>query len=644
MADTEWILKGRYRMGDVIGSGGMAMVYKATDVETGRVVAVKMLRSEYMQDVSYVYQFRKEAQICIEHHHRNIVDTLEIGEEDGRLFIVMEYVAGQTLKEYIAKYGRLNHAQIVDLGVEICDALHYAHCHKLVHRDIKPQNIMLTTNHVAKVADFGIARSTALSTITMGGDKVMGSVHYFSPEQARGGHTDAKSDIYSLGIVLYEMATGQLPFQGDTAVTVAIKQLQEKPVPPAKLNPSIPRSLEDIILKAMCKDPNCRYGSARELANDLMKSLRNPDGNFVKFIKPAMPNVAATVRMPKMRDGLLSSTGVHEPVSEGTGEHRAIQPKRKRWTVGTIIRIALLTLLLVAVAVGGAFLVNKLQIVRINSRVVPQVVGYSSNEAQLMIIDANLVCNLTEEFSADVPNGKVIRCSPMEGESVDVNSTVTLYISKGSEKAAVPNLTNMTQQEAQAELEAKGFALGDVRNSTNAAVQDGLVLQQDPAADSQQVLGSKVDIWISKNTQETVIMRDYVGKMEADAISLLARDGLSVGEITRVESQEAAGTVLEQNPVKDTTVHVGDAIQLWISKGLGPVNNVTTVEVTVNVTKASSAVRIVLWADGQSQDVVNETKTTGTYIYTVTPATDIQQEQTVIVYLDGVEIQRTELS
>ena len=627
----------------------MAMVYKASRLDTGETVAIKMLRPEYMEDASYVRQFRKEAQICIEHHHRNIVDTLEIGEEEGRLFIVMEYVAGQTLKDYIQKHHVLSHEQVVDIGVEICDALYYAHCHQLVHRDIKPQNIMLTTNHTAKVADFGIARSAALSTITMGGDKVMGSVHYFSPEQARGGYTDRKTDLYSLGIVLYEMATGQLPFQGDTAVAVAIKQLQEKPVPPSQINPRICKSLEDIILKAIEKDPQCRYDSAREMANDLMKSLRNPDGDFVKKIPPPQ-------RMPKVRSGPIGNRErTPERASHESNTAPRVKPRQRRgMSPGSIVLISFLVLLLVVLAVGAAYLLGRMQDEQAAVRVVPDVIGKTSNEAQLIFDREQLIVVSQEEYSDQQPAGRVIRCEPGVGTSVNTSTTITMFVSKGTQKLTVPDLEGMSLEDATERLRQEGLEIGDVRQSSAPDKPDNQVVQQDPVDGTQVDKGSKVDVWISKNPQsptttqpERLAMDNYIGQKEQDVLIALEARGLIAGQITRMESNEPVGTIIQQDPVEGTPVAEGDQVKLRISKGLS--DSTTTApaaggewgeSVAVTVPEPSARVRIQLLAGDQAHILIDEVHEAGVYSYHIRPDEDYTGQQTAIVWLDDVEVQR----
>jgi len=294
------ILGERYELIEKIGSGGMAIVYKAKCHLLKRHVAVKILRPELVEDESFVARFKRESLAAASLSHPNIVNIYDVGEENGVYYIVMEYVNGKTLKEYIREKERLEWEEAVRIAAQICSALKHAHKNGIVHRDIKPQNILISEDGTVKVADFGIARAVSSATVTIAGANVMGSVHYFSPEQARGGYVDEKSDIYSLGIVLYEMVTGNVPFEGDTAISVALKHIQERVKPPWELNPSIPKSLNDVIEKATEKDQAGRYQTAGEMLRDLQRVLRDPEGNFVvrnidsdlptQVMEPVKPN------------------------------------------------------------------------------------------------------------------------------------------------------------------------------------------------------------------------------------------------------------------------------------------------------------------------------------------------------------------
>jgi serine/threonine-protein kinase len=275
------VLDDRYEIIEKIGGGGMALVYKARCRLLNRFVAIKVLRPEFIEDEEFVKKFRREAQSAASLSHPNIVGIYDVGTENNNYYIVMEYIKGQTLKELIKSKGTLGIEHATNIAIQICYALDHAHKNHIVHRDIKSHNILIREDNSVKVTDFGIARAVSSSTITNTGN-VIGSVHYFSPEQARGGYTDEKSDIYSLGVVLYEMVTGRLPFEGDSPIAVALKHIQEEPIPPAKINPRVPKSIEAIILKCMEKEVSRRYNSAAEIINDLRQSLVMPNGDFSK--------------------------------------------------------------------------------------------------------------------------------------------------------------------------------------------------------------------------------------------------------------------------------------------------------------------------------------------------------------------------
>ena len=276
------ILGGRYELLEKTGGGGMAVVYKAKCHLLNRYVAVKILRPDLVENEEFVERFKRESQSAASLSHPNIVNMYDVGQENDIHYIVMEYVDGMTLKDYIRRKGRLSSEEAVRIACQICAGLHHAHENNIVHRDIKPQNILINKEGIAKVADFGIARAVTSSTVTMAGANVIGSVHYFSPEQARGGYVDKKSDIYSLGIVLYEMVTGVVPFEGDSAISVALKHIQEKVIPPVEINPNIPRSIQIIIERAIEKELKNRYDNAAEMLDDLNRALEEPDGAYVR--------------------------------------------------------------------------------------------------------------------------------------------------------------------------------------------------------------------------------------------------------------------------------------------------------------------------------------------------------------------------
>ena len=336
------MLANRYEILEKIGNGGMATVYKAKCHVLNRFVAVKVLKEEFITDIDFIKRFRSEAQTAASLTHPNIVSIYDVGNEGDVYYIVMELIQGKTLKEIIVEDGKLSWKWSVNIAIQIASALEVAHKNNIVHRDIKPHNIIITEDGIAKVTDFGIAKAVSNSTITAFGTTI-GSVHYFSPEHARGGYTDAKSDLYSLGVVMYEMLTGRVPFDADTPVSIALKHMQEKPIEPIKLNPAIPFAVNQIILKAMQKDPNLRYSSATEMLKDLGLALKNPDGNIVvnKDI-----DTGYTQRIPTLNSERLNSSKLNNEATKKEGYFKK-HPKMKIAVIGMSIIVFFIVCILI---------------------------------------------------------------------------------------------------------------------------------------------------------------------------------------------------------------------------------------------------------------------------------------------------------
>ena len=630
------ILRGKYLLGKEIGSGGMAIVYKANRLDTGEQVAVKILRQEYADDAQYVNQFRKEERIAIEHHHRNLVNTFDAGEDNGTLYIVMEYVQGQTLKQIIAERGKLSLEETVDIALQICDALYYAHSHKLVHRDIKPQNILVTPEGMVKVADFGIAKSSQNTTITMDGSQVMGSVHYISPEQARGSFVDAKSDLYSLGVVLFEMMTGRLPYTGDTAVSIALRHLQD-PVPSAReIDPSVCRAMSAVIQKAMAKDPSVRYRNARELADDLIRTLKEPDGDFVKIIQF---DDMATRGMPPVRGTTGSFTGPVEAVeSEETpvasrrkGGERPQPHKKKRKTW--------LWILLAALAVLGAGLFAALALSGLmgTDTTVPEVVGQDVEAAQQALEARQLESRENYVYSTDVPINIVISSDPVPGTALRSGHTVTLTISKGPEEVQVPDVAGLTEQQATARLAERGLKLGTVKVETSDKAP-GTVLRQQPAADETAKSGSTVDVWLSKAPETKFLtMRQVIGMEEEEAKSYLTSLGIKVGKVERVESDEyPAGLVVNQEPSEGTLLEADAEVVLYVSSGPKPVYHGSKL-LTVTITEDNTLVEVKCIDTDGTHTLYQETLGVGEQQILVQATSTTRGAKSLIILFNGVE-------
>ena len=410
------ILGGRYELLEKIGVGGMAVVYKAKCHLLERYVAVKILRPELVENEEFVARFKRESQSAASLSHPNIVNIYDVGQEGDIHYIVMEYVDGKTLKEYIHEKGRLSSEEAVRICSQICSALYHAHNNNIVHRDIKPQNILLGRDGTAKVADFGIARAVTSATVTMAGANVMGSVHYFSPEQARGGYVDKKSDIYSLGIVLYEMMTGVVPFEGDSAISVALKHIQEKVTPPEEINPDIPKSIQYIIERAIEKDLSKRYGDAEEMLSDLKRALKEPEGEYVKRfaeddqatrILPVIhdPGDPEGERIEESRNGLS-----REPEDEKVSDK-----KRNRIWIGISVGIVVVVFFVLFLLLRGIYLQNFVR----QDTTVPGVLENDEETANEMLRNKGLIMKVVERRNDDtVPEGRILSQDPTEGRPV----------------------------------------------------------------------------------------------------------------------------------------------------------------------------------------------------------------------------------
>ncbi len=548
----------------------MAIVYKAKDVVLNRNVAVKVLRDEFTTDEEFIRRFETEAQSAARLTHPNIVSIYDVGVDNGIYYIVMELIQGKTLKEIILEEdGPLPWKWSINVAMQIASALEMAHKNNIIHRDIKPHNIIITEDGVAKVTDFGIAKAVSNSTITAFGTTI-GSVHYFSPEQARGGFTDAKSDIYSLGVVMYEMLTGQVPFDADTPVSVALKHMQEEPVPPIELNPNMPESINKIILKALRKDPMQRYQTSMELLQDLKEALKNPDGDFVE------ENYDATARTQK----------ISLEDYENTTNQRNRQEKAEKGLKGWIkehkkISIVIGMILLFFLAFGGTMIV--LNITNPKEVDLPNVVGLTKEEAQKQIEDAKLKYEVDkEEYNKDVEEGHIISQDPAYFEkyhSVKQGSTVKVVISKGTEKATVPKVVGMAQDEAIQALEDANLK-AEVVEETSKKVQEGYVISQDTAEDTEVSAGDSVKIHVSKGTGiKQITMTSVIGKTEEQAKSELEGLGFKVNVGYEENTSKDNGTVLKQSLDTGKVADEGTTVTLTVNK----LAELKTAKITVNV-------------------------------------------------------------
>ena len=564
----------RYEILEKIGNGGMATVYKAQDTVLKRYVAVKVLREEFTTDEEFIRRFNTEAQSAASLAHPNIVSIYDVGTEDNIYYIVMELIQGKTLKEIIDEDGVLPWKWSLDIAIQIASALEVAHKNNIVHRDIKPHNIIITEDGVAKVTDFGIAKAVSNSTITAFGTTI-GSVHYFSPEHARGGYTDAKSDLYSLGVVMYEMLTGRVPFDADTPVSIALKHMQEKPVEPIKLNPSIPYSVNKIIMKAMEKDTNLRYQSATEMLKDLNMALKDPDGDFVKT---SSNDMAYTQRIDTIPDETINTRSNQD----NTQNDRNTDTKKenKFFKKHKALKIILIILLIIAIPVAGFFGTQAiLNAGRADDVELPNFVEMTREEAENAATEAGLQLEVSEEYSSDVEKDKVISQDPayMAGYTVKESSTVKITVSLGENIKTVPDVVGKTRDEATQEIEDAELKANVVEEASS-KVEAGYVIRQEPGEDEELNAGETVTIYVSTGTRQ-ITMEHVVGQTEDAAKKTLTDLGFEVNVVYEEDTSRDNGVVLRQSLDAGRTVDEGTEVTLTVNK----VAEIREVGVIINV-------------------------------------------------------------
>ena len=553
------LLGNRYEIIEKIGNGGMATVYKATDKVLKRYVAVKILRDEFTTDEEFIKRFEVEAQSAARLTHPNIVSIYDVGVDGNLYYIVMELIQGKTLKEIIIKErGPLPWKWSINVAIQIASALEMAHRNNIIHRDIKPHNIIITEDGIAKVTDFGIAKAVSNSTITAFGTTI-GSVHYFSPEHARGGYTDAKSDLYSLGVVMYEMVTGKVPFDADTPVSVALKHMQEEPEEPIEVNPNLPTAVNKIIMRALKKDTTLRYQTASEMLIDLRKALKDPEGDFVDDTEydPTASTQVINTNMYKNK-----KESVEEQKDKKQGKLKTFIKNHK----GLSIFIGLI--LLFVISLGGTMLV--LNLTNPPEVDMPNVVGLSEEEARKEIENVKLKFEVEkEEYNKDVPEGYVISQDPTYMErfsKVKQGSTVKVIISKGQEKTTVPKVIGMKKDEAVKALEDAKLKV-EIVEETSKKVEEGYVISQETDANTDAFAGDTVKIHVSTGTGiKQIDMISVIGKNETDAKKALQDLGLKVNVGYDEDSSKDNGTVLKQSIETGKTIDEGTTVTITVNK------------------------------------------------------------------------------
>lgn len=567
------VLGNRYEIIEKVGNGGMATVYKAEDKVLKRNVAVKILRDEFTTDEEFIKRFEIEAQSAARLVHPNIVSIFDVGVEENLYYIVMELIQGKTLKEIIIEErGPLPWKWSVNVAIQIASALEMAHKNNIIHRDIKPHNIIITEDGIAKVTDFGIAKAVSNSTITAFGTTI-GSVHYFSPEHARGGFTDAKSDLYSLGVVMYEMVTGKVPFDADTPVSVALKHMQEDPEEPIELNPNLPSAVNKIIMKALKKDTTLRYQTASEMLSDLRKALKNPDGEFVDD-----KEYDETAKTQKINTDLYGNIEEDSKAKNKKGKKEGKFKKFIKEHKALSIVIGLV--LLFALSLGGTLAF--LNLTNPPEVELPNLVGMSKEEAQKEAENLKLKFEIKEEeFNKEVPEGYIISQDPkyIEKYNVKEGSTITVVVSKGQEKTKVPNVKGKSQEEALQLLEEANLK-AEIIEETSKTVKEGYVISQETEPDEEVFAGDTVKIHISKGTGiKQVNVVSVIGQSEANAKTTLTGLGLKVNVAYEEDTSKADGIVLKQSLEGGKTVNEGTTITITVNK----IAEMKEVSVTVNV-------------------------------------------------------------
>ena len=618
----------------------MADVYKGEDTLLGRPVAIKILHANFASDDEFVSRFKREAQAAGKLNHPNIVNMYDVGYDQDMHYIIMEYVDGETLKEYITRHHRLSIDEAVKITISIGEGLEHAHAMGIVHCDIKPHNVIITNTGRVKVTDFGIARAMNSTNTVMYTNSIMGSAHYLSPEQASGKSVDGNTDIYSLGVVLYEMLTGKVPFEGDTPIAVALKHVREKVIPPTRYNPSIPPLLESVVLKALAKNPADRFESISEMMGD----LRLSQGFTMGKTQRHEPYDFATQMIPAVDPDTLDD---FSDIDDTTPKE--VQKKSMLSKIASIPQkyIVLSAAVIFLIAFLGAFLSygNFWSNTTVD---VPNVVGKQVSVAKNILEDKHLRVSTSEVTNTDVPAGQVISQSPGSGEKVKEQRTIHLVVSKGVGDITVPDLSGMTVEQARQRLKDLGLVVGKITQGSIEGKPDNTIVAQSPSGDSKVSKGTTVDLVVNKPQTKKVKMPDVVGMTLKDARQVLGSNNIGVNQISGSVDEKAI--VTEQSVKAGEEVNEGSSLNLATelkdskkkedSKQSSSNRTKGTVDVTVPSGSKNQELKIVVKDDEGSTVIYDDTNKPGDRIVkNVSGVGNVRIE----VYLNGALVQDTTL-
>ncbi|MCR4605025.1 MAG: Stk1 family PASTA domain-containing Ser/Thr kinase [Eubacterium sp.] len=660
------LIGNRYEIVEKVGTGGMADVYRAKDHRLGRYVALKVLKNEYSEDTKFVSKFRQEAQAVAAITHPNIVSVYDVGEEEGMHYIVMEYVDGITLKRYIDQKGKLTVKEAVGIALQIAGGLDAAHSNNIIHRDIKPQNILISRDGTAKVSDFGIAKAASSNTITA---NAMGSVHYISPEQARGGFSDEKSDIYSLGVSMYEMLSGTLPFTGESAVAVALAHIQEDATPLAAIDATIPRGLSNIVAKCMQKKTDLRYSTVADLIADLKMFLQDPAGEYGIINAGFAGN--DTIFISNNDVDQIKAAAAHNPQplqstlppEEEEEEEDDVDPKLEKALIIGSIAVAVIIFIILIFLVGkfvgfwgsssddssaspspqATATVDPASVPE-GQTLIPDVFNESQDAAVKILEGQGLKVKIENKDDPQVQKGYAIGTNPEAGQTIEDGGEVTLYISTGGSEAGLISVIGETVEAATSDLETAGYKVVRGDDVFSDTVEKGKVAYTDPKSGEKVPAGSTITLHVSKGKEnKEVEIPSLLGLTKSEAKSALSNVGLKLGNVSKsYSSSYSKGEICVQSPAAGNKVKQGSAINVTISNGPEPSytykGSVTIENIFDYDSDDPASVRFVLKQNGATSTVETVTLGYDDFPYTLSVTAKSQDSGQIIVYKNDTRV------